>query len=61
MSKHSVYGGLAALIQDDCFSSEELDLLMQRLMEESEQDSMDIIASWERKSRNVRQNSSRDQ
>jgi hypothetical protein len=39
---------MKTLIQDNCFSSEELDLLMQRLMDELEQDTMNCFKIWQK-------------
>jgi len=44
---------LYSLQQDDVFSSEELDLLMQRINEELEQASSDILRIWEKESKNT--------
>jgi len=43
---------LYSLQQDDVFSSEELDLLMQRINEELEYASSDILRIWEKESKN---------
>jgi hypothetical protein len=37
---------MRVLIQDNCFSSEELDLLMQLLTDELEQDTMKYFKDW---------------
>lgn len=37
---------MRVLIQDNCFSSEELDLLMQLLTDELEQDTMKYFKAW---------------
>ena len=39
---------MRTLIQDNCFSSEELDLLMQHLMDELEQDTMNCFKTWQK-------------
>jgi hypothetical protein len=44
---------LYSLQQDDVFSSEELDLLMQRINEELEYASSDILRIWEKESKNT--------
>jgi hypothetical protein len=59
MSMPMISEGLRALILDRSFSSEELDVLMRCITEELEQDSVDTIASWQRESRNARQNACR--
>ena len=61
MSMPMISEGLQALILDQSFSSEELDVLMRCVTQELEQDSMDIIASWQREPRNTRQNACRGQ
>ncbi|MDD4220033.1 MAG: hypothetical protein WCS59_05190 [Sphaerochaetaceae bacterium] len=43
---------LYSLQEDDVFSSEELDLLMQRINEELEYASSDILRVWEKESKN---------
>lgn len=48
MSMPMISEGLQALILERSFSSEELDVLMRCLTQELEQDSVDIIASWQR-------------
>lgn len=45
---------LHTLGEDHVFSSEELDLLAQRINEELEYASSDIIRAWEKKSKNPR-------
>jgi hypothetical protein len=47
MSMPMISEGLQALILDQSFSSEELDVLMRCLTQELEQGSVDIIASWQ--------------
>lgn len=44
---------LHTLGEEHVFSSEELDLLTQRINEELENASTDIIRSWEKKSKNI--------
>lgn len=46
MSKNCISEDMRTLIQDNCFSSEELDLLMQHLMDELEQDTMKYFKAW---------------
>lgn len=48
MSMPMISEGLQALILERSFSSEELDVLMRCLTQELEQDSVDIIAAWQR-------------
>ena len=45
---------LQKLQEDHAFSSEELDLLMQRINEELEYASSDILRTWEKESKNRR-------
>ena len=44
---------LHTLGEEHVFSSEELDLLTQRINEELEYASTDILRSWEKKSKNI--------
>lgn len=48
MSKNCISKDMRTLIQDNCFSSEELDLLMQHLMDELEQDTMNYLKTWQK-------------
>jgi hypothetical protein len=48
VSKNCISQSMKTLIQDNCFSSEELDLLMQRLMDELEQDTMNCFKIWQK-------------
>ena len=59
MSRIPVSESLRALILEKSFSSEELDDLMQCIAEELEQDSINIIAVWEKESQKTRQNTYR--
>ena len=47
------YENLQTLCEKHVFSSEELDLLMQRINEELEYASLDILRTWKKESRNT--------
>jgi len=54
MSRLEISEALQQLIVENSFSSEELNDLMQRITEELEQETINIIASWENESQNSR-------
>jgi len=54
MRRRPAYENLYTLLEDHVFSSEELDLIQQRINEELEHDSNDILQTWKHDAKNIR-------